>query len=209
MPGARLALTLADVPSSTGFVATVRIKPAQRGCWLPVGGGGSGEDHGGAELAPDLGSDVRAEEAREEPVVVLAEDDDVGPGVARRVDDRPPRLARSPHEIGVQTRGLDRVARLREQADQLGRWRDRLALPVGDVVEGAEEPVDLRIQRDFEDREHDETGLPRLRLGDAAVERSASRRRIVKTDEDTAHGPQSTHRHDAASWAVCVARVAG
>ena len=64
-------------------------------------GGASGDDHGGAELAPDLGRDVRAEESREEPVVVVAEDDHVGPGVARRVDDRAARLACSPHEVGL------------------------------------------------------------------------------------------------------------
>lgn len=86
----------------------------------------SGDDHGAAELSLDRGRHVRTEEAGEEPVVVLAEDDDVGPGVARRVDDRPSRLTRSPHEVGRQTRGLDLLTRLREQPDQLGRRRDRL-----------------------------------------------------------------------------------
>ena len=100
-----------------------------------------------------------------------------------------PRLAGGPHEVGLKTRRLDPVARLREQPDQLRRRRDRLALPVGDVVEGAEVPVDLGIERDLEDREHDETAAPRPRLVDAAVERTAGRRRVVEADEDPAHGP--------------------
>ena len=158
----------------------------------------SGDDHGAAELALDRGGHVRAEEAGEEPVVVLAEHDDVGPRVACRVDDRPSRLTRSPHEVGRQTRGLDLLARLREQPDQLGRRRDRLALPVGDVVEGAEEPVDLGVERDLEDGEHDETGAPRLRLDDATVEGTAGRRRVIEADENPTHGRQSTYRRDAA-----------
>jgi hypothetical protein len=79
----------------SGPPSTLRLAPTGSD------GGASGDDYGGAELAPDLGRDVSAEEAREEPVVVVAEDDHVGPGVARRVDDRPARLACSPHEVGL------------------------------------------------------------------------------------------------------------
>ncbi len=163
-------------PSRTGLGARPRL-------------GASGHDHGGVEFACDLARDVRTDESRKEPVMMVAEDDHVCPGVAGCVDDRPAGLARTPHEVGLQSRGLDLVARLREQPDQLGGRRDRLALPVGDVIQGAEVPVELGIERDLENREHDETSARFLRLGDAAVERTAGRRRVVIADEDPAHGP--------------------
>ena len=78
------------MPSHRGVVPNA-LTNTEKGDW-----GASGDDHGGVEFAPDLGRDVRAEESREEPVVVLAEDDHVGPRVARCVDDRPARLAGQP-----------------------------------------------------------------------------------------------------------------
>ena len=53
-------------------------------------------------------------------MVVLAEDDDVDPGVASRVGDRVAGLPGRPHEVGVEAGGRDGVARLLEQADELG-----------------------------------------------------------------------------------------
>jgi hypothetical protein len=158
----------------------------------------SGKDHGAAELTLDLGCDVCAEESGQEAVMVLAEDHDIDSGVACRVDDRASRLAGGPHEVGPQAGRLDAVARLREQPDQLRRRSNRLPFPVGDVVEGAEVPVDLRIERDLEDREDDETDAPGPRLVDAAVERTAGCRRVVEADEDPTHAGSLRTARDVA-----------
>ena len=151
--------------------------------------GRSGEDQDASELPLDLGPDVLAEKAGQEAVVVLAEHDHVGAGVPSRVDDGTSGLTGSPHEVRPETRTLDPLARLREQPDQLRRRRDRLPLPVGDVVERAEVPVDLGIERHLEDREDDEAAVPRPRLLDAELERAAGGRRFVEADENSAHGP--------------------
>src|SRR4029078_13032893 len=100
--------------------------------------GRSGEDQDASELPLDLGRDVLAEKAGQEAVVVLAEHDHVGAGVPSRVDDGTSGLTGSPHEVRLETRTLDPLARLREQPDQLRRRRDRLPLPGGDGVARAE-----------------------------------------------------------------------
>ncbi len=125
-------------------------------------------------------------------MVVLAEHHRVDPGVPRGLDYRVARLAGRPHELGVDPRRLDLVAGLSELGHQLRRRCDGLAFPVGDVVEGAEEAVDLRIERHLEDREHDETGVAPTGLVDPARERPAGRRRVVEADEHPAHAAEST-----------------
>ena len=96
-----------------------------------------GDDHVAAGVPLDRGGDVRAEDPCEQAVVVRADHDQLGPAILGRFHDLVRGVARGPHVLTREARGLDALFGLREHRFELGRL-DEGDHPCRRVVQRAE-----------------------------------------------------------------------
>ena len=116
--------------------------------------------------------------------MVLAEDDGVGADPPRGVDDRTPRLAGGPHQVRVEARLGQPLARLAQVRDDVRRRREGRALVRRDVVQRPEVARPLRVERQLLDADDGDPRRRVARLRDGAVEGAATAVRAVVPDED-------------------------
>ena len=158
---------------------------------------GLGEDHGGVELLPDLGRNVCAEEACEEPVMVLAEDDRLRLRVARGVDDRPPGSPaahmKSAWRPAASTWSRASPSSPTSSGGGAIGWPSQSAMsssvPKNRSTCGSSgiSKTESTTSRAFRSQ----------RLRDAAVERTAGRRPSRRSRRGSSARPQLTHGRDA------------
>src|SRR6478609_3880617 len=99
---------------------------------------GLGEDHLATGFTLHLGVHICAEEVPQEPVMVLAEDDDLRADLLRRLDDCPSGVSDLPDQVRFEPGRGEPFAGFCQMRDDVRRWGQRLAFIGRDVVERSE-----------------------------------------------------------------------